>query len=369
MDSYSKIHNFLNRVQAKWNRVHYTQVTYYVLTLIAGCALATGLFFYFQSPLLSYGWTSLILFLLGWWFYFTRSFSRIDRDQAALLTEAKYPELKNSLINAAQLERHLTDQKETPFSLSLIREQLQRTQSEIQNLNPDLVVSDQLTVPARNVFLLTLLALTTATVLLTGFWKQVSPDSQELAKTQTIQSENKKNSQVADSQADYQIENLSLILEFPAYTKLKKRILTQGSLKALPGTEVKITGNSNLPVESAELVVNNRDNFVVDVSGLKNLKGSFMLREKGHYQFMVKPPEAEKVLLKEKYSIELEKDKSPQVILFPTNPKPVYYETDSVQMFYEAHDDFGIRQINLIAQVNDTTLTKSIKRFKQPEKD
>ncbi|MDE1044039.1 MAG: hypothetical protein OSA05_02050 [Nitrospinaceae bacterium] len=369
MDSYSKIHNFLNRVQAKWNRVHYTQVTYYVLTLIAGCALATGLFFYFQSPLLSYGWTSLILFLLGWWFYFTRSFSRIDRDQAALLTEAKYPELKNSLINAAQLERHLTDQKETPFSLSLIREQLQRTQSEIQNLNPDLVVSDQLTVPARNVFLVTLLALTTATVLLTGFWKQVSPDSQELAKTQTIQSENKKNSQVADSQADYQIENLSLILEFPAYTKLKTRILTQGSLKALPGTEVKITGNSNLPVESAELVVNNRDNFVVDVSGLKNLKGSFMLREKGHYQFMVKPPEGEKVLLEEKYSIELEKDKSPQVILFPTNPKPVYYETDSVQMFYEAHDDFGIRQINLISQINNTTLTKSVKRFKQPEKD
>jgi hypothetical protein len=369
MDSYSKIHNFLNRVQAKWNRVHYTQVTYYVLTLIAGCALATGLFFYFQSPLLSYGWTSLILFLLGWWFYFTRSFSRIDRDQAALLTEAKYPELKNSLINAAQLERHLTDQKETPFSLSLIREQLQRTQSEIQNLNPDLVVSDQLTVPARNVFLVTLLALTTATVLLTGFWKQVSPDSQELAKTQAIQSENKKNSQVADSQADYQIENLSLILEFPAYTKLKTRILTQGSLKALPGTEVKITGNSNLPVESAELVVNNRDNFVVDVSGLKNLKGSFMLREKGHYQFMVKPPEGEKVLLEEKYSIELEKDKSPQVILFPTNPKPVYYETDSVQMFYEAHDDFGIRQINLISQINNTTLTKSVKRFKQPEKD
>jgi len=152
MDSYSKIHNFLNRVQAKWSRVLYTQITYSILTLIAGCALATGLFFYFQSPLLSYGWLGLILFLLGWWFYFTRSFSRIDRDQAALLTEAKYPELKNSLINAAQLERHLTDQKETPFSLSLIREQLQRTQYEIQNLNPDSVVSGQRVVPARNVF-------------------------------------------------------------------------------------------------------------------------------------------------------------------------------------------------------------------------
>ena len=369
MEPYSKIHDFLNRVQAKWNQTLFIQGTYSALTLIAGCSLATGLYSYFQSPLLSYGWFSLILFLLVWGIYSTHSFSRINRDQAALLTEAKYPELQNALINAAQLERHLTDQKETPFSPSLIREQLQRTQTEIQNLNPDSVVSGQRAVPARNIFLATLLALITTSALLTDFWKQVSPDSQKLAQTPTIQSESQKDSQIADSQADYHIDNLSLILEFPAYTKLKQRILTQGSLKALPGTEIQITGNSNLPVEKAELVVNNRDHFAMDVDDLKNLRGSFMLREKGHYQFRVKPPAGEKVLLKEKYTIELEQDKSPQVILFPVNPKPVYYETDSVQMFYEAHDDYGIHQINLIAQINDTTLTKSIKRFKQPEKD
>jgi hypothetical protein len=369
MAPYSKIHNFLNRVQAKWNQALFIQATYSVLTLIAGCALATGLYTYFQSPLLSYGWFSLILFLLGWGIYSTPGFSKINRDQAALLTEAKYPELKNALINAAQLENHLTDQKETPFSISLIREQLQRTQSEIRNLDPDSVVSGQRAVPARNVFLATLLALITASALLTDFWGKVPPDSQELALTTAIESENQKGSQIADSQADYQIDNLSLILEFPAYTKLKKRILTQGSLKALPGTEVKISGNSNLPVERAELVVNKRDQFAMDVSESKNLSGSFLLRKKGHYQFRVTPPSGEKILLKQKYSIELEQDKSPQVILFPANPKPVYYETDNVQMFYEAHDDFGIRQINLITQINDTTLTKSIKRFKQPEKD
>jgi hypothetical protein len=369
MESYSKIHSFLNRVQAKWNQTLFIQATYSILTLIAGCALATGLYTYFQSPLLSYGWFSLIIFLLGWGIYSTPGFSKINRDQAALLTEAKYPELKNALINAAQLESHLTDQKETPFSISLIREQLQRTQSEIRNLDPDSVVSGQRAFPARNVFLATLLALITATALLTDFWGNVPPDSQELALTTAIESEIQNGSQIADSQADYQIDNLSLILEFPAYTKLKRRILSQGSLKALPGTEVQITGNSNLPVERAELVVNKRDHFAMDVSESKILSGSFLLREKGHYQFRVTPPAGKKILLKEKYSIELEQDKSPQVILFPANPKPVYYETDNVQMFYEAHDDFGIRQINLIAQINDTTLTKSIKRFKQPEKD
>ena len=88
---------------------------------------------------------------------------------------------------------------------------------------------------------------------------------QEMAQTPIIKIEKQKDSQIADSQDDYQIDNLSLILEFPAYTKLKKRILTQGSLKALPGTEVQITGNSNLPIESAELVVNNRDSFVMTI--------------------------------------------------------------------------------------------------------
>jgi len=118
-----------------------------------------------------------------------------------------------------------------------------------------------------------------------------------------------------------------------------------------------------------ELVVNNRDYFIMVLRDSKNLQGSLILREKGHYQFKIKQHDGQQILLEKKYPIELEQDKSPQVILFPANPKPVYYETDNVHMFYEAHDDFGLRQIDLIAQINETTLKKSIKRFKQSVKD
>lgn len=369
MESYSKIHHFLDRVQAKWNRVLAIQIVYFVLTVLAGCILAIGLNSYFHSSLLSYGLSGLVIVLLGWSLAITHRFTRINRDQAALLAETKYPELNNSLINASQLERHLADHKGSLFSLSFIREQLQRTQSEIQKLDPDSVVSGQKAVPARNVFLVTLFVLVATTVLLPGFWGQYSSDSQELAQTQALEIQNQEVSIPAGNRTDYQINNLTLMLEFPAYTQLKKQTLLGGSVKALPGTEVKISGDSNLPVDDAQLVVNNRDHFLMDVNGLKNLKGSFMIREKGHYQFKVKPPEGEKLLLAEKYTIELEQDQSPQVILLPVNPKPVYYETDNVQMSYEAHDDFGIRQIDLIARINETTLTKRIKRFRQPEKD
>jgi hypothetical protein len=309
--------------------------------------------------------------LLGWCLYTTRDFSRINRDRAALLAEIKYPQLNNALINASQLERHLTDhqEKKPPFSLSFIREHLKRTQSAIQNLDPGSVISGQKTVPARNLFLITLLALITVTWALPDFWKQRPSDSQELAQTQAIPSKNEKKH--AGSRPEYRIKDLSLILEFPAYTQLKRETVfpSDGSIKALPGTEVKIKGQINQPIDGVELVVNNRDYFIMELRDSKNLQGSLILREKGHYQFKIKQHDGQQILLEKKYPIELEQDKSPQVILFPANPKPVYYETDNVHMFYEAHDDFGLRQIDLIAQINETTLKKSIKRFKQSVKD
>jgi len=371
MDSYSKIHNFLNRVQAKWNRVLFLQFTYSVLTIVAGGTLASGIYFYFQDPALSYGLSGLVLILLILGLFTTHGFSRINRDQAALLAEIKYPELNNSLINASQLERYLTNQQENKplFSLSFIQEHLQRTQRAIQNLDPKAVISRKKSHPARNLLLVTLLALITVSWALPNFWEQTG--SQDPAKNSSIQNTNEKKSKLAGSQLEYIINDLSLTFEYPSYTKLKRKVIapSEGSIKALPGTEVKITGYSNHPVERAELVVNNRDHFILELKTSKKLEGSLILREKGYYQFKVKQADGPNFLLEKKHPIDLEQDKSPQVILFPSNPKPVFYETDTVQMFYEAHDDFGIRQIDLIAQINDITLKKNIKNFRQSEKD
>ena len=373
MEPNSKIHSFLDRVQAEWNRVLLIKIAYSVSTVLAGGSLATGLYFYFPTPVLSYGFSGLILVLIGWGLTSTRGFSRINRDQAALLAEIKYPELNNSLINASQLEHHLTDDqgKKTLFSLSFIRKHLQRTQSAIQNLDPDSVISYQQVVPARNLFLVTLLALIMVTGALPDFWKQRPSDSQELAQAQAMPNKNQKDSKYVGSRPEYRIKDLSLTFAFPAYTQLKRKTIfpSDGSIKALPGTQVKIKGKSNQPVDGVVLAVNNRDYFIMELKDSKNLEGSLILREKGHYQFKIKQQDGQKILLEEKYPIELEQDKSPQVILFPANPKPVYYETDNVQMFYEAHDDFGIRQIDLIAQVNETILKKSVKRFKRSVKD
>ncbi len=372
MESNSKIHSFLDRVRAKWNRVLFVHAAYSVSTVLVGCALATGFYFYFETRALSYGLpglVALLILILG--LYSVRNFSRINQDRAALLTEVKYPQLNNSLINASQLEHHLNDdeRRRPPFSLPFIREHLQRTEFAIRNLDPNSVIGYQKVVPARNLFLVTLLVLITVALALPDFWKPSRSNSQELA--QAVQNKNQEDAKLAGSQIEYRIQDLALALEFPAYTQLKRQTVfpSDGSVKALPGTEVTIQGKSNQPVAGVELVVNNSDHFMMELVDAETPEGSLILREKGHYQFKIEQHDGQKILLEEKYPIAIEQDKPPQVILFPTNPKPIYYETDNVQMSYEARDDFGIRQIDLIAHVNETTLKKSVKRFKQSVKD
>ncbi|MFP6638454.1 MAG: hypothetical protein VB778_07515 [Nitrospinaceae bacterium] len=371
MESHSKIYSFLERVQAKWNQTLYIQLTYSVLAVFLGCALASGLYSYlqFSYPLLSIGLPGFIVIALGWRIYSTSRFSKINYDQAALLAETKYPELNNSLINASQLKHHLMEVQENKplFSLTFIQEHLDRTQIAIQNLDPNLVISSRKTIPARNLFLATLFAVLIASSALPDFWNPSPPISQELA----VAVKNSNDTKPTGNSPEYKISNLSLVFHFPAYTKLNRKFVfpSDGSIEALPGTEVKIKGHSNHPIAGAELVVNNRDHLLMDLRDFINLEGSLVLRENGYYQFQVNAPEGEKVLLKEKYSISLRQDKSPQIILFPANPKPVFYETGTVHMFYEGHDDFGIRQIELVIQINKSISKKRVKRFKQSEKD
>jgi hypothetical protein len=371
MEASLKIQNFLTQVQNKWSRNLYLDLTYLTLTVLTGGALATGFYFYFQSgiPILGYGLCGLIGIFLGWRLWSTRESSKINLEQAALLVEQKYPELNNSLINALQLQRYLPDQQENkpPFSVAFIREHIQNTQTAIESIDPGSIISGKKTIPALNRFLGILLTLIIVTAVLPDFWTPIlNPES-----TTQITENHLTKPELAKEPLGYKINNLSLILEFPGYSQLKRQIIkpSDGSIEALPGTEVIIQGSSNHPIEGAELVVNNRDHFIMSKINDQNLQGSLILREKGHYQFEVKQPSGENLLLDEKYSIALKQDQSPQIILFPANPKPVYYDTDTLKMFYEAHDDYGIQHIDLIAQITKVRLQKKVKHFRQPEKD
>ena len=73
-------------------------------------------------------------------------------------------------------------------------------------------------------------------------------------------------------------------------------------------------------------------------------------------------------MLAEKYPITLAKDKAPKIIIFLANPKPVYYLTNKVQLFYEGDDDFGIQKIDLVIDVEGRIQRKTVKRIKGGQK-
>ncbi|MFT4577366.1 MAG: DNA repair exonuclease SbcCD ATPase subunit [Nitrospinales bacterium] len=374
MEAYSKINQFLIRVQKSCNRIRLILGAYLFSTSLLGILLCVALFYYLQPSAISYYASILLFLIIGKYVYSTArssSLNKIDREGAALLTEKKYPELNNSLINSAQLGELVSDPaKEKIFSSAFICELLARTQNHLTKLNANSVIEKNRTTRSRNLFLSTLALGLVATFIVPDFWQQALKNSYaSINPLQTIAAE-KNISRPELAEPVYSIDELALTLNYPAYTRLsaKKINPSNGSVKALPGTEVLIKGKINQAVQTASLVVNEKDSFLMESKKDSSLSGSFMIREKGFYQFRVKGLSGSRIVLPQRFPIELEKDQKPRILLFPANPKPVYFDTDKIQIFYEGSDDFGIRSIELVAQIEDSAIRKNIKSLKNGEK-
>ena len=374
MEAYSQINQFLIRVQKSCNRIRLILGTYLLFAALLGTLLCVALFYYLQPSSISYYASALLFLILGKYLYSTArssSLKKIDREGAALLIEKKYPELNNSLINSAQLGDIVSNPtREKLFSSAFIHELIARTQNHITKLNADSVIEKSRTIHSRNLFLSTLAISLVVTFIVPDFWQQALKNSNPSAGNPPTVTAEKNISSPDLAEPVYSIHDLALILNYPAYTRLSaKRINpSDGSVKALPGTEVLIKGKINQAVQAVSLVINEKDSFLMESKKDSTLSGSFMVREKGFYQFRIKGPSGTRTVLPQKFPIKLDKDKKPRILLFPANPKPVYFDTDKIQIFYEGSDDFGIRSIELVALIDDSTIRKSIKNLKNGEK-
>ncbi|MEE2987087.1 MAG: hypothetical protein VX667_04780 [Nitrospinota bacterium] len=379
MEPKTFIDQFLHRVRQERSRTFLRQGVYLLLAVLSGGYLLANLWFYYFPHINNFGEVFLLLIVsavgvLIYICFIKGAFAKFSPDQAALLTEAKYPQLQNSLINANQLKRHLDDpDNDKRTSLFFIRELLGQTVSLIRDIEPESVIDKSQTVRARRILLGTLGSLILVSLVLPDFLPRghenwTRPSIRESLTASSVPGEKKW--MPASLQNPYSIEELWLTFNYPAYTQLKSETLhpSDGEVRVLPGTEVRITAKTNLPVEGAELVLNNLDHFSMQKQEGNRIKGRFIVKEKGVYQFQIKEASGDKFLLATKYPIHLNKDNSPSIILLLANPKPVYFETDKVQFFYEGSDDFGISRIDLFAQVNGKTIRKEIKQPKSTEK-
>ncbi|MEE8205790.1 MAG: hypothetical protein V3T82_02495, partial [Nitrospinaceae bacterium] len=311
----------------------------------------------------------LILLVRGFFF-------KTPLHQTALWVENQVEGLNNSLISSVQLEPQLSDpsKTETAFSQDMIRELVRRTQRRIQTLRIDelvprspLVRSGQWT---AGVFLIAL----TAALLLPDFltrgydhWTQ--PPA--LAKVLKEPGSPGPPPAAPEKEIQYSIDDLELTFNYPAYTRMKPvtEDSADGNIEVLPGTEVILRGDVNVPVEGASLVLNGKDNLSMTVHNSTELEGRFIAKEPGFYQFRFKSPQGKKTLMEERFPITLTKDRAPKIIIFLANPKPVYYLANKIQFFYQGQDDFGIHKIDLVIDAEGRVQRKTIKRIKGTQKN
>ncbi|KMP11163.1 hypothetical protein UZ36_05355 [Candidatus Nitromaritima sp. SCGC AAA799-C22] len=374
------IENFLARVRALRVQTRILHGIHIVLTYILGSYLTVNLLIWLYPPVHEWAFWVAGLFFTGLGFlvfhYLLRgAFGPFSQDDAALLTESRHPELDNSLINSTQLGRRLEgSQSENEISLELIRELHRRTRPEIEKIDPATVIDRSGLTASRNGLIgvlgsLIIIAIFLPDFLPRGYDRWVNPPEPILAKSGPAEDPTPVRPGAGENR--YVMESLGLTFHFPAYTGMATKSIkpSDGKVHVLPGTEVEVDAKTNLPVTGADLVFNGRDHFAMDQKDPANLNGRLLIKEKGFYQFRVRDAEGEKYLLAPKYPVTLEKDRPPSIVIFLANPKPVYFDTGKVQLFYEGKDDFGIASVELVTFVNGKIRRLPVKRFKNREKE
>jgi tetratricopeptide (TPR) repeat protein len=376
MDSSKTIKIFLNRIHRRRKGLRLVQGVLQFLTLALTGALIGNLIAYFSdnprpfltpflillATLLAIG---LILLLIRGLFF------KSPLHETALWVENKVEGLNNSLVSSVQLEPQLSESSSTKTGLSqdMIRELIQRTGQRIQTLKINEIVSrTPLFQSGRWTAGIFLIALTVALLLpdfmTRGYKHWLEPPA--LAKVVQDSDSSDQTPATPENEIQYSIDHLDLTFNFPAYTR-KKSVThnpSDGRIEVLPGTEVVLKGNVSVPIEGASLVLNGTDNLSMKVQNKTAMEGRFIVKEPGFYQFRLKSPHGEKSLLAEKYPITLTKDKAPRIIIFLANPKPVYYLSNKIQLFYEGEDDFGIHKIDLVIDIEGRIQRKTIKKIK-----
>ena len=141
MEPEKYIEDFLSRVRRKIRGTLTLKGIYLILAFLLGSFLFGNLLsYFFADHLRDYGLPLAIIFAVTFvtllvHCFLRDKFSAFSLDRAALLTERKFPDLNNSLINANQLHRRLSrPEDEREVSHALIEEQIRRTRSFVDKL-------------------------------------------------------------------------------------------------------------------------------------------------------------------------------------------------------------------------------------------
>ena len=164
-----------------------------------------------------------------------------------------------------------------------------------------------------------------------------------------------------DAASEPILGDLDLELTFPAHTGLPPRSIpgTSGAVLAPPGTEVALHARSLIPVESAELFVEDAAGKVIATRPVEvksgALQSSFTVAQPGGYRFAIHPPSGRAVREADLHRIDVDPDRAPRVELAAPADDLEVAGPKKVELAWSADDDYGLATLELVWRAASAT--------------
>ncbi|MBL8953470.1 MAG: DUF4175 family protein [Myxococcaceae bacterium] len=267
-----------------------------------------------------------------------------NKSRTALLVSRAMPELGLDVLAAVELAKALGQRQD--FSPELARAFLRQLDAKSAVANP-LAAVDRSQVRRAGVVLAVSLVVCAALGVTQRYRIRAGL---ELAFSSTPQAATIREPITGDVELTYR---------YPAYTGLQSRTVagTNGEVTAPAGTEVVLKTRADRDIEAAAIEVDGKQ-LPLKLNGRRDLEGSFVVDKATHYHFVFldgRAVEAEGPDV----PVRVEADAPPTVSLSaPADQLEVDNDKQSVTVKYEASDDYGLSQLELVyrAQGNEVAV-------------
>jgi len=290
-----------------------------------------------------------VLFLASLYVRFWRTRKSMGTlNQVALSLETSLKHDRNEIITALEWGNHDAAAIEAQgLSSKLVRQVLLRANELASKASPDAVIERAYLRGMGRLFVIL------ALVVGGSFWWSPTPFVTGASRILYGAAElepNGEDSGVLD--VDVLLKNISVSLVHPAYSRLPVRTIegSAGDIAALAGTVVTVTGELVHPLQSAVFSLDNGSPVPIQLLANGQVQASWTLLEEDTYHTEGESPSGRTLRERTDRSMDVLPDHPPTMTLrSPEGDLEVNLE-DQVKLIYQASDDFGLSQIDLVVQ-------------------
>ena len=289
-------------------------------------------------------WCALPIVIMGaYWRFGLRKRKRYSSaEQIALLMQRRAPQLKDTPINAVQLQGEL--EADTLFSRPLIRAFVSRAARRTGALGADAAVGD---VPVARSIGAALLSAALALGLLIAAPNRMTSGFANLLRSPAQAVGGDVGGGVLEVSA------LSVVYHYPQYIARQPREVagSDGALMAVKGTQVALAGRLGPPVEPASLVLNNREVGKMTTGPDGRFRATFPIVDEGVYHF--EGQSGGRTLSSAQRPVRIEPDDPPQARILRLTPSASadgVVELDvgqTLDIAYRCRDDHAVGEVFL----------------------